>query len=290
MPRADDLSEPWSIRLRRPYRRLTAGARALPDFLVLGAQKAGTTSLFRYLEEHPRVLPCLVKEVHYFSVQHERGEAWYRSHFPTRGALARASARAGGPVLTGESSPYYLFHPLAPARAKACVPDARLIVLLRDPAERAHSHYHHVLKYGLEDAPSFAEALDREQERLASEESASIEAGTAVHHRNHSYAARGRYAEQLRAWLEHYPREQLCVLSAEELTRRPGAVLREALAFLGLPPFELPRYERHNPSGKPPLEPALRERLAGIFEPSNAELAELLGRDLARELGWGRKP
>jgi len=284
MPRADDPSDPWSIRLQRPYRRLTAGSRALPDFIVIGAQKAGTTSLLRYLEAHPRVEPCLVKEVQYFSMYHGRGEAWYRSHFPTVRRLAAAAAREGGPVRTGESSPYYLFHPAAPARARACVPHAKLIVLLRDPAERAHSHYHHARKLGLEDASSFAEALDREEDRLASEDEATVASGWAVHHRRHSYVARGRYADQLRAWLEHFPREQLLVLSAEELTEDSGSVLAQALAFLDLPPFELAAYARHNPSGKPPLDPALRERLERTFEESNRDLFALLGRDF----NWGR--
>jgi len=282
MPKADIHPRPWSVRLCQPYRRLTAGSRALPDYIVLGAQKAGTTSLHRYLEAHPSVLPCLVKEVQYFSMHHDLGEAWYRSHFPTKRALAREAARHGGTALTGESSPYYLFHPLAPARARGCVPDARLIVLLRDPVERAHSHFHHAMKHGLEDASSFSEALDREGARLAGESDESIAQGTAFHHRNHSYVARGAYATQLRAWLKHYPRDQILVLSAAELTEKPGVVLQEALRFLGLPPFELPEYARHNPSGKAPLDPALRERLAHTFAPSNQELYQLVRRDF----GW----
>src|SRR5215470_750369 len=128
-------------------RRATASARALPDFLIIGAQKAGTTSLYAYLTAHRDVRPAGRKEVHYFDLGFtagaELGEGWYRSMFPLRARLALDGRRTGRPVRTGEASPYYLFHPAAPQRAAALVPEARLLVLVRDPVERAWSHYRH---------------------------------------------------------------------------------------------------------------------------------------------------
>jgi hypothetical protein len=273
-------------RLRARYREASAGARTLPDFLILGAQKAGTTSLHRYLEQHPAVVPSLLKEVHYFDLQWWRGERWYRSHFPT--TLRRRVGRLlhGRPVLSGEASPYYLPHPLAPQRVRATVPDARLVVLLRDPVARAHSHFHHNRRFGVEDLPTLAEAVEREPQRLAGELERILadERYESFAHRNHSYLLRGVYVEQLRAWLELFPREQLLVLETGELDRDTSGAYGRVLDFLGLPPWQPPAFGRHNPSGSPPLDPALRARLAAWFEPHNRALYQLLGRDL----GWER--
>ena len=112
--------------------------RPLPDFLILGAQKAGTTSLHRYLEQHHAVLPPSTKEVHYFDVQWWRGEKWYRSNFPTARHRRARRLPDGRPAISGESSPYYLAHPLVPARVKQTIPAVPMIVILRDPIERAY--------------------------------------------------------------------------------------------------------------------------------------------------------
>lgn len=276
----------WLAAADRLQRTLTAGLRTLPDYLILGAQKAGTTSLHRYLEQHPCVAPAAVKEIHYFSLEWSRGERWYRSHFPT--VLRRARThRLGRILLSGEASPYYLSHPLAPRRAHQTVPGARLIVLLRNPVERAHSHYHHNVRFGVEDLPTLAEAVEREPARMAGEHERLLadEHFQSFHHRHHSYLARGVYVEQLRAWLEHFPSDQLLVLESGELLRCTPAVYRKVLDFLGLPPWEPRAYELHNQGPATTLEPALRERLAAWFAPHNRALYELLGRDL----GWERE-
>jgi len=277
----------WLAVADRLQRSLTAGLRTLPDYLVLGAQKAGTTSLHRYLEQHPGVAPSAVKEIHYFSLEWSRGERWYRSHFPTALRRARSRRLQGRDLLSGEASPYYLFHPLAPRRARQTVPDARLIVLLRNPVERARSHYHHNVRWGVEELPTLAEAVEREPERLAGERERLLadERYQSFHHRHHSYLARGVYVEQLRAWLEHFPSGQILVLESGEFLRDTPAVFRQVLEFLGLPPWEPGEYGLHNQGSAPPLEPALRQRLAAWFAPHNRALYELLGRDL----GWERE-
>jgi len=280
----------WVRSGRFAARRATAPARALPDFLLIGAQKAGTTSLYAYLVAHPDVRPAGRKEVHYFDLGFrpgaERGERWYRSMFPLRARLAFERTARGRPVVTGEASPYYLFHPLAPRRAAALVPRARLLVLVRDPVERAWSHYRHEVAAGREPL-YFAAALDAEPQRLAGAEADlrnGVDSSAARSHRTHSYVARGRYAEQLRSWLAHYPREQLLVLTAEELFGTPEPVWREAVEFLGLRPAAPPTFEVHNPGAADAsadvMEPAVRRRLQAAFAGPNADLAELLGRAL----------
>ena len=139
------------------YGRATSFGRPLPDFLILGAQKAGTTALYSYLRKHPSIIGPSWKEVSYFDRHYARGPAWYRGNFPnklrTRGALV------------GEASPSYLFHPLGPRRVRELVPEARLVALLRDPVDRALSHYNHERALGREPL-SFEDALAAEDDRL----------------------------------------------------------------------------------------------------------------------------
>ncbi|MCU1449567.1 MAG: sulfotransferase, partial [Acidimicrobiales bacterium] len=172
-------------------------------------------------------------------------------------------------------------HPLAPAHAHATVPDAKLIVLLRDPVARAYSHWQHTAARGLDPLP-FDEALASEVERLAGEEErlASDPNYRSDAHRLWSYASRGRYADQLERWLERYPRRQLLVLFSHDLYRDPSGTHSRALEFLGLPAAPLdayPRYTRR--AGDTRMSEHARRRLATELVPHNRRLAALLGRD-----------
>jgi hypothetical protein len=253
------------LRMRQP--------RALPGAVILGAQKCGTSSLHNYLTQHSAVIAPLRKEVHYFDLNYRRGEAWYRAHF----------GREGEPGLNLDSSPYYLFHPAVPRRMHELLPDARLIVLLRDPARRAYSHYWHERDKGREDL-SFEAAVDAEPERLrqAEERLASGELARSREHQLHSYLARGRYAEQLERWFALYPRERMHILRFEDFAQDPLAGLNGTLAFLGLPPAASVSLEARNTRRYPPMEEATMARLREYFEPHNRRLEELLG----RPMGW----
>lgn len=257
----------------RPLARATSPLRQLPGFFVLGEMKCGTTSLFAYLGRHPKVLEPYRKEPFFFDRRYDRGWRWYRSNFPI--------TRPG--TLTGDASAYYFIHPLARHRIRAYDPGTRLIVLLRDPVERTLSHYHHSRSKGREPL-SFEAALDAEDERLAGEVERIVADPSyeSFAHINHSYAARSRYADQLEAWLKVFPREQLLVLSADDLFVDAGPLVSEALRFLGLPGADLSPYPPLNTREYEPMAPATRERLEAHFAEPNRRLYELLGRDL----GW----
>ena len=125
----------------RSYGRLTAPGRMTPSFLICGGQRCGTTSMYRALAAHPVVLKAVLhKGVHYFDTSYDRGMAWYRAHFPLLRSAERISERYGVPTQTFESSPYYMYHPQAAARIARDLPQARLVVLVRDPVERAFSN------------------------------------------------------------------------------------------------------------------------------------------------------
>ncbi len=287
--------------VRRSVRRATSRARTLPDFLIIGAQRAGTTTLYTYLRRHPDVTgprPADAsitwhKELHFFDENFWRGSDWYRAFFPLE--MRRwAMARLGRDLVPGEGTPYYMFHPAVPARAAAAVPDVRVIALLRNPVERAYSHYQLMVKTGREQL-SFEEAIDAEPERLAGLEDALMAErpsfgpdGSRIHqhHRHHAYVSRGLYADQLERWLEHFPREQLLVLRSEDFLARPDEGFGQVFDFLRLRPWKVRDYEARNTGAYAPIEPELRARLEERFAEPNARLAELLGRDF----GWTSKP
>ena len=212
----------------------------LPDFLGLGVQKGGTTSLHRMLEQHPGVFLPPVKEVHYFSLNFAAGEQWYRRQF----------ADARHEQCCGEITPYYLFHPEVPKRVHALLPKARLIVLLRDPVDRAISQYFHSCRLGLESLP-IEEALAAESERLQAA-GAVLQPADGRHrsHQEHSYLSRSRYELQLPAWEALYPGEQLLVLRSEDLFNKPAEIWARVLEFLELPAFPLPALQAPANAGR----------------------------------------
>src|SRR5262245_42743754 len=199
--------------LRVQARTPTGGLRRLPDLLVIGAQRCGTSSLYRYLGRHPDVTPSLRKEVEYFSRRFDRGERWYRAHF----ALANGRSR-----LAFEATPDYLFHPFAAQRAAGVVPGARLVVMLREPIARAWSHYHHMVALGHEPL-DFDAAVAAEPDRCAPDlrRLADDPYHDPVALLRYSYVARGRYAEQLSRWREHFPADRMLVVRSEDFFADP---------------------------------------------------------------------
>ena len=270
-------------------RRVTARRRVLPNLLVLGAQRAGTTSLYEHLGLHPGVWMSRTKEVHYFDNYADQPLDWYRSHFPTRRWVEARSRDLGYGIAVGEGSPYYLFHPAVPGRVRAALPRARLVVLLRDPVERALSHFRHERKWGFEPEESFERAWDLEAERLGRVGDLSAPGAFDEHHNHHSYVARGDYAPQLRAWLEHYPSSQLLVVRSEDLFARPSEVMGRLFRFLDLPQVNLGGFPALNRTRRTPVteaERAVRERLAEHFRPRVEALEQLLGRSMGWPAEW----
>jgi len=260
--------------------RATAGARTLPTFLVIGAQRGGTTTLYHYLIRHPQVLGAVAdKEVHFFDLRYASGLDGYRASFPTA-ATARRVARAHGAVAIGEATPYYLFHPAVPARVAADLPDARLIAVLRDPVSRAWSHYRHEVELGYEDL-SFEDALDREVARTRGEEArlAADPLATSFEHQHHTYVARGRYVEQLERWWADVPRERLLLVRSEDLHSDPVPTFNEICRHLGIEPWQPAAWETYNASKPRGMQPDTAARLRETFAPWNARLAEATGRD-----------
>jgi hypothetical protein len=256
------------------WRRRDADDRPLPDFVILGAQKAGTSSLYARLAAHPQVVPALRKEVHWFDdprADADPGARDYRAFFPT----AAERAAAGLTARTGEATPYYLVHPSAPRRAARAAPEAKLIVVLRDPVARAVSGYHHAVRFGHEQRPIDVALDPRFEESIGSSDDAAWWDDPQSPARLRGYLARGRYAEQLARWWEHFPRERTLVLETPSLRGDQGITRACQFLDLGGPPPSPPP-DRNVGSYAPPPD-ALVARLRDHFAPFDAQLAALLG-------------
>jgi hypothetical protein len=273
--------EPLTRLGRRAYARVseaTAGLRMEPSFILIGAQRSGTTSLFRALTAHPQLAPpTFRKGVNYFDLNYYRGAQWYRAHFPVA-EIARRRAGRQGPPVAFEASGYYLYHPQAMERLGHDMPAVKLVVMLRDPVERAFSAHKHELARGYE-REGFERALELEDERLAGEVGR-IRADPRYEshaHRHHSYRHRGQYAEQLDRVYEFFPRAQVHVIDSAEYFSQPAVEYRRLLEFLHLRPFE-PAFAPANARPGPPMPAGCRQMLAEHFLPHDERLAKLLGR------------
>jgi hypothetical protein len=285
---------------RQAYSRMstaTASLRLEPGFIMIGAQRCGTTSLFRALSVHPQVVPpTFRKGVNYFDLNYYRGASWYRGHFPVAEVARRRTARRGaakngaakngaashgaashvGPVAF-EASGYYMYHPWALERLAADLPATKLVVMLRDPVERAYSAYKHEYARGYEQE-SFERALALEDERLEGE-IAKMRADPSYEshsHRHHSYRHRGYYADQLERAFGFFPAGQVHVIDSETYFGQPAQEYQRLLAFLGLRPFE-PAFEAVNGRPGPPLPAAARQLLEDSFAAQDERLGKLLG-------------
>jgi len=242
-------------------RRITSPHRSLPDFVIIGAHKAGTTSLFEYLCQHNSVLTGPWKETRFFDKYYGQGIDWYRAFFPLK---AQCTGHEAGDVavrrLTGEATPEYLFDPRVPARIHHHLPNVRLIVVLRDPRYRAYSDYQHQIDFGWNPAPTFRCALKDELNRMAAMNGGPPDEWYDSDDAAHSYLWRGHYAEQLERWLAYFPRERIHVLRTEELKSDPTRVARELEQFLDIPHCSSARLGRLNTREDRLCQPIIGDR------------------------------
>lgn len=260
-----------------PYMVLTSHLRAMPNFIIIGAAKCGTTSLYNYLIKHPNINPAFQKEPNFFSKHFNKGITFYKSQFPFR--------RKG--FITGEASTSYFSYPPAPHRIAKIIPSTKLVVLLRNPIDRAYSLYYHNLKHlGNKDSYSFKEAINKEPERWDRELGEIVDCQSSCNlknyyrlykkHYHHAYLHRCIYIKFIRQWLNIFPREQLLVLKSEDLYEDPVYTYQKTLQFFNLPEHNLREYNKHNPNHYPEMDTATRNYLVGYFKPYNRLLSEYL--------------
>lgn len=262
-------------------RRLNAKRRAVPDFLLVGVQKSGTTSLFHYLTQHPQVIPPVKKEIQYFDKNYSKGFSWYKAHFPVKDALCKK-------CITGEASTDYSFHPLAPERIQRDLGRPKLILLLRDPAKRAISHFYHYFNKGRETL-SIKDVFDMEEERLSnfyqgSLESNLIKDSDSKRYIRFSYKKKGIYLEQIKRIYKLFGKKSLFIGSVEEMTQHPEYFYRRICTFLNIDNAVLPEDLSAKNLGDYQVEnPEVLERLQEYYREHNQELFDYIG----QEFPWG---
>lgn len=247
------------LNVRISFRKLFSPWRRLPDFLIIGVQKGGTTSLHHYLNQHSCIQMALGKEVHYFDRDdhYHKGVNWYKAFFPL-------SLAAKG-QLVGEVTPRYMFRENVPARSHRLLPHAKIIVLLRDPVTRVYSHYK-MLKASNETLPDFEVFL----EKNIRNETISLEENGKSSGKKFNVLERSRYSDQIKRWLEYYPREQFLFLESETFFEQPETTLKTVHAFLGLP-YEHPKDLTPQNTGKynTAIDEKSRKILNEHFQESN---------------------
>lgn len=259
----------------------------LPNFIILGAAKAGTTALYHYLQQHPEIGMSRIKETNYLALKDDTldfrgpGDCDYIRRFTitTEAGYHDQFAHCAGKKAVGEASPLYLYDPKVPGEIEALVPTAKLIAILRNPVDRAYSAFLHLIRDRRETTADFLEALQLEPSRIDDR----------WEHIWH-YIAMGRYAEQLERYLARFPREQIRVILYDDFRADPASVLTDIIRFLEVGPghqFDLSI--RHNEglafADRPRLCPAAAERIRESLRDDTDRLASLLSRDLSH---WTR--
>jgi len=257
---------------------------ALPDFLIIGAMKCGTSTLFQMLTQHPGFVPPIAKEITYFNNPgvYRHGERWYRAHFPSERVLQRHARFLGYRPVTGEATPA-MSVPMYAENAARMLPHARLVVTLRNPVDRAYSHYQHMLHHMIPERLEFRAALERE--------SALLDAGLSITRGNFSeqaplllrfgYLNRGRYALELEYWLRYFPRDQFLFLNFDAWERQPEDAAARVARHVGLPEHRFKALQVNKGVYRQPLPEDCSEWLTDYYRPWNKRLFTLLGED------WG---
>lgn len=272
----------------RAFGMATAASRALPDFLVVGTKRGGTTSLWNWLVAHPNVIGMFPevrgrKSTDFFFADCPHSLRWYRSHFPTAQRRAEVERETGGRAVSGEASPLYMWDPRLCDRIHETLPDVKILMSLRDPVERAYSHFQERTKEGIETL-GFEEALAAEPERLAGELER-MQADPGYHSTSwdwFSYRSRGVYEPQVRRWLEVFGPDRVHVQRSEDMYEDPQTSMDAVCDFLGVPRYGYPEFKRHNFIPKSAMGDGVRADLTAFYAPHNAALETLLG----RTFGW----
>jgi len=266
----------WNF-FKRNIFGITSPMRVLPDFIIIGAMKCGTTSLYYDICEHPCTLAAAYDEIGFFDSNFHLGLNWYRSMFPRKKQIENIR-RKEGVAITGEDTPFYFWNPLAAKRIQELLPNIKLIIILRNPIDRAYSEYQDLFLRKSE-PPPFETIIEKEMNvgteytDLITEENVEE-----IFKQKTSLLSKGIYVNQLKIWTALFPKEQILILSTENLSCDPNAVLGSVFQYLNLPDYKIKNPQHRKQKKYVPMNPKTRKLLLEFFKPHNERLFEFVGK------------
>jgi len=261
--------------IKRGISGITSSLRVLPDFIIIGTARSGTTSLFYNICEHPSVIPSAYDEIGFFDSNYHLGINWYRSMFPTKKHMEKIKKNTKF-AITGEDTPFYIWSPIVARRISKIIPHVKLIVLFRNPVDRAYSNYHLGVRAGTENL-SFEDAIQSELDRLKNTEIENDDVKKYTIPR--SYLAKGFYSDQLKIWLKLFKPEQLFITSTEDFEQNAENILNKIYNFLEIPQINFKNLEKHKVGTYSPMKDETRKFLIDLYKTHNEELFEMIGKD-----------
>ena len=264
----NSLSSSYHRFVKRGLSGITASSRVLPDFIISGTVRSGTTSLYYNICEHPSVLPASYDEIGYFDSNYHLGINWYRSMFPTEKEMKQVKKETNF-AITGEDTPFYFWKKEAAERIFEDIPNSKIIIIFRNPVDRAYSNYNLGIRKKTESL-SFEDAIDEEMNFLKTHSFRD-----AVDRRR-SYLSKGLYENQIKIWLDNFPREQIHILCTEDMKKNPKESLLKIFQFLGIPNYTLKNPQKQKLAEYKKMDDKTREKLLTFYEPYNQKFFETI--------------
>jgi hypothetical protein len=264
----DSLSSSYHRFVKRGLSGITASSRVLPDFIISGTVRSGTTSLYYNICEHPSVLPASYDEIGFFDSNYHLGINWYRSMFPTEKEMKQVKKETNF-AITGEDTPFYFWKKEAAERIFQDIPNSKIIIIFRNPVDRAYSNYNLGIRKKTESL-SFEDAIDEEMNFLKTHSFRD-----AVDRRR-SYLSKGLYENQIKIWLDNFPREQIHILCTEDMKKNPKESLLKIFQFLGIPNYTLKNPQKQKLAEYKKMDDKTREKLLTFYEPYNQKFFETI--------------
>ncbi len=255
---------------KRGISGITASSRVLPDFIIIGTVRSGSTSLYYNICEHPSILPAEYDEIGFFDSNYHLGIEWYRSMFPTKKNMSNLKEKTNY-AITGEDTPFYFWKKEVVERICQILPKSKLIVIFRNPVDRAYSNYNLALRTKNEEM-SFEDAIDEEVRFMKNHTfRESID-------RPRSYLSKGLYANQLELWKNNFPENQIHIICTENMKKYPEKELLEIFKFLEIPKYQIKNPQKQKMYNYEKMNPETRQRLLDYFRPHNEKLFKMIQR------------
>ena len=262
------MSKSYQRFVKRGMSGITATSRVLPDFIIVGTVRSGSTSLYYNICEHPSVLPASYDEIGYFDSNYHLGINWYRSMFPTSKEMQDIRKETGF-AITGEDTPFYFWKKEAAKRIIEMNKNLKIIGIFRNPIDRAYSNFNLGVRAGTEKL-TFEEAIDEEIDFLDKHPfRESVD-------RKRSYLSKSLYDLQIETWFELFSREQIHLLSTEEMKKNPENTLQQVFKFLEIPNYIIKNPQKQKAVNYTKMDDQTRQKLLNFFKNHNESFFNII--------------